>query len=88
MGKRRNTMNIELNLREHWPYRHEKIKPKQRKVLRLTMMHLMTRLDYMQQVSYIESVLNEPVSLRHFEATIKQIGITPCYTRKSERPTA
>jgi hypothetical protein len=70
-------MNIEQNIRLHWPNRGEKIKQKHKGALRLTMMHLMKRLDYMQQLSYIESVLHQPVSLRHFEATIKTLGLQP-----------
>tara|TARA_R110000803_G_scaffold15895_3_gene43755 strand:- start:683 stop:928 length:246 start_codon:yes stop_codon:yes gene_type:complete len=80
-------MNIEQNIREHWPYRSEEIKPKQYRVLRLTMLHVIKRLDYMQQLSYIESVLNEPVTLRHFEETIKKIGLQPCYIHKLKQKT-
>ena len=84
-------MNIEHNLREHWPYRSEGITDKQRKALRSTIIHLQSRLDYLQQVSYIEHVLNEPVTFRHFEETIKAIGLIPCYTshtHKCEPPKA
>ena len=84
-------MNIEQNLREHWPYRSERITDKQRKVLRSTIKHLQIRLDYLQQVSYIEHVLNESVTFRHFEETIKAIGLIPCYTshtHKCEPPKA
>tara|TARA_R100001082_G_scaffold109744_1_gene87643 strand:- start:859 stop:1101 length:243 start_codon:yes stop_codon:yes gene_type:complete len=71
-------MDIDQNIRLYWPKRNEEMKQKHKDTLRLTMLHLMQRLDYMQQLSYIEYVLHKPISFRHFEATIKTLGLRPC----------
>lgn len=63
-------------IQKNWPRKGKELKPTQVYELNNALRKLCVyQLDYMQAVSYIEFLLNEPVTLRQFEQACKKAGV-------------